>query len=82
MLSFPIFSRRVIKADARICAIDSGEPINLKVHSGGITLVMCEKSAGRCGSGLVSARKASFVGSYGEGEGGYLAGTGREPVAR
>jgi hypothetical protein len=25
--------------DARICAIDSGEPMNLNVHSGGTTLV-------------------------------------------
>jgi hypothetical protein len=49
--------------DARICAIDFGEPTNLNVHSGGTTLVMCVKSAGRCGSGLVSARKANFWGS-------------------
>ena len=74
MLSFPIFSRRVIKADALICAIDSREPMNLNLHSGGMTLVMCEKSAGRCGRGRVSARKANFVGSYGEGGVGHLAG--------
>jgi hypothetical protein len=47
--------------------------MNLKVHSGGMTLVMWEKSAGRCGRGLVSARKATFVGSYGEGGGAHLA---------
>jgi hypothetical protein len=47
--------------------------MNLKVHSGGMTLVIWEKSAGRCGRGLVSARKATFVGSYGEGGGAHLA---------
>ena len=49
--------------DARICAINTGEPMNLNVHSGGTTLVMCVKSAGRCGSGRVSTRKANFWGS-------------------
>lgn len=40
--------------------IASGDPINLNNHSGGTNAVICTKSAGRCGRGRVSARKASF----------------------
>ena len=40
--------------------------MNLKVHSEGITEVMCANKAGRWGRGLVSTRKATFVGSYGD----------------
>jgi hypothetical protein len=71
MLSFPLASRRAIGWDLRIYAIDSGEPINLKVHSGGMTPAMCVKSAGRWGRGRVSTRKASFVGSQGDGGEGH-----------
>jgi hypothetical protein len=49
MLSFPLASRRAIGWDVRINDIDAGEPMNLKVHSGGTTLVICVKSAGRWG---------------------------------
>ena len=63
MLSFPLASRRVIGWDLRINDIDSGEPMNLKVHSGGVTLAMCVQSTGRWGRGRVSTRKESFVGS-------------------
>lgn len=63
MLSFPAASKRVIGTDARMNFIDSGEPMNLNVHSGGMIFIICIKSAGRWGMGLVSARKASFVGS-------------------
>lgn len=44
----------------------TGEPMNLNVHSGGIIVIMCVKSAGRWGRGLVSTRKASLRRSYGE----------------
>jgi hypothetical protein len=49
--------------EVRINAIDSGDPMNLKVHSGGMTPAMCVKSAGRWERGRVSTTKASFVGS-------------------
>lgn len=45
-------------------SIAIGDPMNLKVHSGGITEVMCAKRAGRWGRGRVSTRKATLVGSY------------------
>jgi len=48
-----------------------GEPMNLKVHSGGIMVVMWAKRAGRCGRGRVSTRKATLVASYGDGGGGH-----------
>lgn len=44
MLSFPIASSHAIGCVMRINAIDSGEFINLKIHSGGMTLTMCVKS--------------------------------------
>lgn len=47
-----------------------GEPMNLKVHSGGIMVVMWAKRAGRWGRGRVSTRKATLVASYGDGGGG------------
>ena len=37
-------------------------------------LLMCAKRAGKWGRGLVSARKATLVGSYGEGGGGHCKG--------
>jgi hypothetical protein len=46
-----------------MCAMEASEPMNLNVHSGGIMLVMWEKRKGRCGSGRVSTRKASLLGS-------------------
>ena len=63
MLSFPLAARRAMGWVVRINAIDSGDPMNLKVHSGGMTPAMCVKSAGRWERGRVSTRKASFVGS-------------------
>jgi len=62
--------------------IESDEPMNLNVQksrlavvlaegskctSGEIMLVMCANSAGKCDRDLVSARKTTLVGSYGEG---------------
>jgi hypothetical protein len=41
----------------------TGDPITLKTHSGGMMFVMCANSAGRCGRGRVSTRKATLVGS-------------------
>jgi hypothetical protein len=52
-----------MRGEARMNSMATGEPMNLNVHSGGMRLVMCAKRAGRWGRGLVSARKASFVGS-------------------
>lgn len=42
-------------------AMDSGEPMNMKRHSGGTTDIMWAYRTGRWGSGRVSTRKASFV---------------------
>ena len=61
----------------------SGLPINLNIHSGGMTDVICAKRAGRWGSGRVSTRKATLVGSYGDGgaEGALHDGVGAAGVA-
>ncbi len=56
-----------MKAVERRKEMASGEPMNLNVHSGGMMEVMCSRRAGRWGSGRVSTRNATFVGSYGEG---------------
>jgi len=39
------------------------EPMNLKVHSGGIMDIIWAYSAGRCLRGRFSTRKATFFGS-------------------
>ena len=80
MLSLEIDSRCRIAGAERMCVIEALEPMNLKVHSGGMMLVICEKRKGRCGRGRVSTRKASLVGSYGEGGrgGDAVAGRGSE----
>ena len=67
--SFPDASRREINGEDCMKAIAVGDPMNLKVHSGGIRFVICAKSAGRCWRGRVSTRKASLVRSY-RGDGG------------
>lgn len=67
MVSLPERSRRRMGGEERMWEIEAGEPMNLKVHSGGVRAAMCVKRAGRCGRGRVSTRKASFLGSKGDG---------------
>lgn len=76
MVSFPEASRREMIGEDLMKAIEVGDPMNLKVHSGGMRLVICAKSAGRCGRGRVSTRKATLVRSYGEGGGEHSEGGG------
>ena len=70
IVSFLEASSRLISGDARMKSIEIGEPMNLKVHSGGTRFVMCVKSAGRCGSGRDSTRSATFRESYDDDGGG------------
>lgn len=74
--SFPDASRREISGEDCMKAITVGDPMNLKVHSGGIRFVICAKSAGRCGRGRVSTRKASLVRSCGRCGGAHSVGRG------
>lgn len=67
MVSLPDASRAEMTREARMCFIETLEPMNMKRHSGGTTEVMCANRAGRWGIGRVSTRKASLVGSNGEG---------------
>lgn len=53
----------MIRGEDRIKEKRSGVPITLKIHSGGMMVVMWAKRAGRWGRGRVSTRKATLVGS-------------------
>jgi hypothetical protein len=61
--SLPVFSRERIKGEERKKVVAVGEPMNLKVHSGGMMAVMWAKRAGRWGRGRVSAMNATFLAS-------------------